>query len=800
MKRVWIFIILFALLLGVFACGNTEEPSAKKITVNYYVGDTLADSKEYTDEIELWDYEKEDAAFLGWYFDEELTLSYEASDVSWEKTELALYAKIDATKKEEEVEMKDFGITIKGKINDDEFVRNPSFTWSANEGDASYKVMLYLGDKLVEGEKVSGTSYRVKKALKKDSDYKFVVKGQDTNEQSAVRFHTVVDCNDSIGALAMDNPFSSKMVLQRNVDVTLSGTAPAGELLDITVGEDKYEVISTPDGRFSLTLAAREASFDPISIVVDNGLDRNKPITISDILFGDVYLFAGQSNMQRFALGQSDCTEEDLNKVKEADVRFFTQTVTTSESKLDHVVGGKWSHAADINYEWFSAIATMTASILATDVKDETPIGIITAYQGDTNIKSWVEASYVPSAATKSHYNAMIYPLKAADIRGVVWYQGCNNSAAGCEYKEHLAGLFRNYRALFHNADLAFFVVGLACFDGDKDGNGNLDPMKNPYDFSFVRESQLAACNADDNAYFISSCDDGDKNDIHPMHKRYICERLAKSIGAVFYGKECYKEGPSYEKMTVNGGEVTVTLKNADGLYTTGDITGFFLAGEDGRYYEATARLEGNAIVASSEKVADPKYAKYGFERSPFVNIFNKDDFAIAPFRTDDYGEGIDWFVYDSAESYVPHSSGAAMTADVTESGLYITKGADQTYGSLRLYKWGAIGYKPKAFECTLIGTGDNAVITIRITEGSNETWGYTIRNDFVGKQTFTVGIDAFTVKYGKNDGILDTQKVMLVEIMVEASHEGKDDNGNAYQIGDAAAFTLCEARFVKAE
>ena len=219
-----------------------------------------------------------------------------------------------------------------------------------------------------------------------------------------------------------------------------------------------------------------------------------------------------------------------------------------------------------------------------------------------------------------------------------------------------------------------------------------------------------------------------------------------------------------------------------------GKITGLYLAGEDGKYHEANAVVQDGRIVASSDKVESPVYIKYGFSKSPFVSVFNKDNFAITPFRTDDYNTNIDLFDYDSTDKYTFHPDGSKMEISLVDGNLRIKKTKDgKGYGSVRLDKWGAISYKPQGFRFTLIGTNSGASIAIRAVEGdSYEIWGYKVVDDFVGKKTFEIDAGDFIVMYNKQNNIFDPQKISYVEVMVEAQGE--------------ATFDLCEARFINVD
>ena len=560
--------------------------------------------------------------------------------------------------------------------------------------------------------------------------------------------------------ISVIEPYKDHMVIQRDTTNKLFGKASPNQLITLSIGSDKDYTTSKDDGYFEFIIKPRHASFNPIDITVSNDIDE--PFTIKDVLFGDIYLFSGQSNMQ-VLINESDFKDDDLINLEGSNIRFFSQDITTSTTKLDHCGGSKWFIPDRYNVGGFSAIATMAGSFLVKETKDTTPIGIVTSYQGDTNIANWMgDEYYKGNCSTKHlHYNAMIYPLRGTKAKGCVWYQGCNNAIRGCEYKELLPQLFKNFRDLFNNKKMPFFVIGLACYDGDPGCN---------FDFSYIREAQALACKADKNAYFISSADDGDPTYIHPKAKRYISERVAKSISSVFYKKGYLPEGPSYKSHKVKGNKVIISLNNADGLYSTGEIDTMYLAGADGKYHKANAYLENNKIIATCDKVNSPKYIRYGFKKSPFINVFNKDGFSMVPFRTDKYGVNIDLFEYDSLDNYTFHQDGSKMNIKLGDNSLIITKENDsKPFGSVILEKWCAVAYKPKGLELTIKGNNSGAYISLRFTIGETyEIWAFRVLDNFNDVKTFRFPISELKAVYNNMNDEFEPQKVISVELMVE--------------------------------
>ena len=768
------FIIPFMLLtLILCACGAKGGEEAKKLTINYYDGTTLVHTQEYEKSISFYNYQKPNYEFKGWYLDIDLLTPVDKTntDQYFEEELLNLYARMEQI-------VEDFNIRNLGLNADGQTALNPIFTWDNNSIDTAYKVTLLSNGSIVAEVNSSPNRFQHTDLLQLNTNYQLVVLGNQSGLECSVNFKTIDAAPSSISSIRLANPYMTGMVIQRDVENVISGRGPANQIIIVNANNQEFYGISDENGNFNITIAPQPATFTGTDIVVSNGLGAS--ITIWDVLYGDVYLFAGQSNMQ-WPTQNSDYTASDIQKLLDSNVRFFCQNVKTATTKQESVSNGRWFTPDATNVMNFSAIATISGALLGDSLKLEAPIGIVTAYQGDTNIANWMGPEYYNGTCQTKylHYNAMIYPLRHTKLSGVVWYQGCNNSGAGCEYKDLLLDLFQNYRDLFNSENVPFFVIGLACYDGDSGNN---------FDFSYVRESQAKACEEDDNAYFISICDNGDPTYIHPSIKHYICERVAKSIGSVIYGFDCYAEGPSYKSHSVDGNVVTIELDNSLGLNSTGTISGFYLAGEDGKYYEATAVISNDKIIASSEKVQNPVYIKYGFGKSPFVNIFNKDGFAITPFRTDQLNTNIDLFDYNSTDEYYFHPDGSRMQIAIDGDKLVINKTADgKTYGSVRLNKWGAIAYLPEGFQFTMKGTNSGATISMRFIEGgSYEIWAYKVVDDFVGERTFTMGIGDLAVVYNKQNNQFEPQKIAYIELMVEK-------NG-------AVSLEISEARFVHIE
>lgn len=119
-------------------------------------------------------------------------------------------------------------------------------------------------------------------------------------------------------------------------------------------------------------------------------------------------------------------------------------------------------------------------------------------------------------------YNAMIAPLKNCALKGVIWYQGESNVSQRNEYAALLTTLISDWRTTFHNAELPFYIVELADFLSKDDIYGRKS-------WAEMRREQAKAAQMNKNALLIKNSDLGEWNDIHPLDKKTLGERIAQS-------------------------------------------------------------------------------------------------------------------------------------------------------------------------------------------------------------------------------------------------------------------------------
>lgn len=244
-------------------------------------------------------------------------------------------------------------------------------------------------------------------------------------------------------------------------------------------------------------------------------------------------------------------------------------------------------------------------------------------------LPTWLPMSSIPSCL----YNGMISPLLHSPIKGVIWYQGEQNTASPEDYAALFASMVADWRSHFGKADLPFYYVQLANF-------GTPSEMPDTSGWALLREGQGKGMTLAHTG-MATAIDCGDPLDIHPTDKQTVGHRLALLARAQTYGEpiECY--GPQFDRISIKANKVHLVLRHASGLKTKDGLEpkGFSLAGDDKVFYPAKAEITGDSLILSSDSVPTPKAVRYGFAASPIGNVYNQSDLPLYPFRTDDWIE-----------------------------------------------------------------------------------------------------------------------------------------------------------------
>ncbi len=238
-------------------------------------------------------------------------------------------------------------------------------------------------------------------------------------------------------------------------------------------------------------------------------------------------------------------------------------------------------------------------------------------------------SAYTPTAL----YNAMIAPFLPYSLKGFVWYQGESNVGKPGVYESLLPALANDWRTKFKQPELPFLYVQLPGFQ-----DRNFLPSES--NMAVLREGQLKSLNIPRSGMAVT-LDLGEWNDIHPLTKKPIGERLALAARKIAYGENIVSSGPIYESNAIEGNRIRIRFRETgSGLAIKktdeDELTYFAIAGKDKKFVWAKAIIERNTVVVWSDEVAEPMYVRYGWADNPDgANLINVEGLPASPFRTD---------------------------------------------------------------------------------------------------------------------------------------------------------------------
>ncbi|MBN2166315.1 MAG: beta galactosidase jelly roll domain-containing protein [Marinilabiliaceae bacterium] len=226
-------------------------------------------------------------------------------------------------------------------------------------------------------------------------------------------------------------------------------------------------------------------------------------------------------------------------------------------------------------------------------------------------------------------FNGMIHPLLKYNIKGIIWYQGESNVGRPDEYADLFPAFIKDIRSQFGQGDIPFLFVQLPNY-----GKSRELPY-NSY-WALTRESQLRALSLPNTGMAIT-IDLGMWNDIHPLKKREVGERLAMLINN---DETKLSSGPLYKSMSVKNDRVIIEFDNiGGGLVIKGEeLKEFAIAGDDKQFVWANAKIEKNKVIVWSDKIKKPIAVRYAWSDNPDnANLISKEGMPASPFRTDNW-------------------------------------------------------------------------------------------------------------------------------------------------------------------
>jgi sialate O-acetylesterase len=437
--------------------------------------------------------------------------------------------------------------------------------------------------------------------------------------------------------------FGDHMVLQRGIKVPFWGTADAAEKITVKAAGQEKSMTADSNGRWRVQVDPIEAT-DPIEVTVSG----KNTITFTDVLIGEVWLCSGQSNMG-FAVKRASNATATIKAANQPKIRLFTVGRAIKDEPQSETAG-EWQVCSPETVGDFSAVAYFFGSALQQKLNQ--PVGLIESSWGGTRAEAWLpkpifdslklpyepewteqwlHPKKVPGAAQEPErpheapavlYNGMIAPLAGYAIKGAVWYQGETNTAYPDQYHDVLSALIKSWRTAWAQGDFPFLVV-------------QLPNLKNNRFWPTLRAAQAQVAKDVPNVGLAVTIDLGDPKDIHPKNKLPVGQRLALVAAKIAYGKDVPYSGPTFKSIEIDGSNAVISFDHVyDGLVSKGgDVQGFQVAGPDGKFVPAHAKIDGEKVVVSADSVPSPKVVRYAWENDPKCTLYNKADLPATPFE-----------------------------------------------------------------------------------------------------------------------------------------------------------------------
>lgn len=419
--------------------------------------------------------------------------------------------------------------------------------------------------------------------------------------------------------------FKDHMVLQRGQPIRLfgsgNGTAEAelnGETTRTTSSKDCWR----------LELPAMPAG-GPYTLRVNlNGKDQ----IFRDVYIGDVWLAGGQSNME-LPLRAAQHTEDDSKE--NPLIRYFTVT-DGNEGNRAWVLGGPKTTPN------FSAIGGRFAKRMAEQYS--VPVGIISCNRGATCIESWTDKTYLlgtelelPSEQRFQDavlyekngygelYDLLVSRLIPYGMKGVLWYQGESNRGPydGKIYGALLERLITCWRERFELPDLPFLIVQLTRYG---------EPDSEMVQWALIRQQQLEASQKISNVAMVTTTDLGQSEEIHPIRKKEVADRLVLAAQSLVFGEKVEYSGPLPSEATASDGEVVVSFTHAKGLNAQGPLDDIYCRTEDGRLLHTPAHLDGERLYITVPTGQRVQEIRAWYRNDAMVTLFNEAGFPASPF------------------------------------------------------------------------------------------------------------------------------------------------------------------------
>jgi sialate O-acetylesterase len=458
------------------------------------------------------------------------------------------------------------------------------------------------------------------------------------------------------GGLKLPAVFTNQMVLQRDRPIPIYGKANAGDIISVKFKGSLAKAKANENGEWKVMLSASKPG-GPFQMNISG---KDTSITISNILIGDVWLCAGQSNMyfplSRSAGGDAAIKNAGTNRklhlyklnLQDETDQLAWDSVSLAKANGLTFFSGCWKTCDSSSAADFSAVAYYFGQKITREIG--VPIGLIEVAVGGSPTESWIDrytmehddqlvdmlnnwrtsdyemqfcrdraAINLKNAANLKqrhtyepcyNYEAAIDPLTRFPVKGVVWYQGESNTHNVELYSHLFKTLISSWRQKW-GYNLPFYTVQLSGI--------------NRPSWPTFRDAQRKLQQQVPNTAMAVSFDLGDSLNVHPTRKKEIGERLALLAGRYTYHKQVNANGPEPKNSLLRGSTIVVAFAFAKELKMANNklLIGFELVTNKGRSIATLAIIKGNKVyitVPTGEKIKAINYAMQPFTRANLIN------------------------------------------------------------------------------------------------------------------------------------------------------------------------------------
>ncbi len=443
--------------------------------------------------------------------------------------------------------------------------------------------------------------------------------------------------------------FSDNMVLQQQSECNIWGWAEPGAWVNITTSWDKkgHMAQANKDGRFGVTVMTPKDG-GPYFI----GFKDKDYVQISNVMIGEVWICAGQSNMEMLMKGYKaqpvEGAAEELLSCNDDGLRlFYGKRRASLEAQQDLV--GSWKSANAASVREFSATAYFFGKALRKTLN--VPVGLICTAFGGSACEAWMQADWlkafpkVKQTITEEDvkklqqrcptalYNGQLKPIIGYGIRGAIWYQGEDNVPRYDYYAPLMARMVQGWREDWHQGDFPFYYCQIAPWGYDETDWAL-------YNSAFLREQQEKVESMVPNCRMAVLMDTGIKDVIHPRKKRQAGERLAILALSNTYEIKGLPDFAKYKEVTFQNDTAVVAFdRSKEWVYFENGSTSenFEVAGADRVFHPATkVWISRNRLYVICDKVKAPVAVRYAFKDFVVGDLMH-DGLPVSSFRTDDW-------------------------------------------------------------------------------------------------------------------------------------------------------------------